>query len=426
VVSKTIAISVEGIHTSDSALPLAESLYLVLGFFSMAFPTGSILGLNFKAILLLGIFALVAMEVRDQPWGDHRRRAVLILGLASFVLAVEAALSLSRGNEPALVVGQFREFLTAATLIASGFFLFGNCPDGYARVARAMLLGAAAYSIAKIGALALIISGQRSFVEVSDAAQSVFGQQVMGLEFEGSLPRFHMGQDLALPFVVYFGLNIPAPKMWARLNWVLASLIVLGVVASLSRYLWLVIAVVALLAWGSWLGRHRGVAVLVLAVTVGGMLWLAEGTEMGRATIQVRFQGDASSGGDDVRVEQNEVLVSEFLRRPLLGKGMGAYVDRLIRSDSAAYSYENQWVALLMQLGVVGGGLLALFPAWLMVRLFRRGPGFSGWSACVVCALFLGQGFFNPTLTTSASAMVLLCFTLLATGAGPGRLSSEV
>ncbi|MGA8891045.1 MAG: hypothetical protein WB493_05715 [Anaeromyxobacteraceae bacterium] len=404
-------------------LPGTEALFLLLAGVSAALPTGSVLGINVKAILLLLITVALALELRGRPWTEPGRRVAVVLVVAVFFLALEATFALSRGNEVPLVLGQFRELLTTAVLVAGGIFLFARWGDGFPRFAQAMFLGASAYSIAKLAALALILSGQRSFAEISDGAQAVFGQQVMGLEFEGSLPRFHMGQDLGMPFILYLGLAAPSPGPWTRWNRFLAPVIALGVVASLSRYLWFALAVVGLVAWWRTLLRHPAIAVGALATVLVAMAWVVAGTEMGQSTVTARFQSDASTGGDDVRDEQRELLIAEFLRRPLVGKGMGSYVASLIRSDDAPYSYENQWTALLMQFGLLGSAVILLFPAWLMRGLLRRGPGPTGWSAAVVFAVFLGQGFFNPTLTSSASAMVFLGFALLAAQVPPVPLS---
>jgi hypothetical protein len=340
---------------------------------------------------------------------------------ATLFLFVATTWALAKGNEPAVALMQAREFLIFVGVLAAGLYLYRGVPDGFGRVARALLLGGAAYSLAKLVALGLFLSGMLDLGDLTDVAEAVFGQRVARLEVEGSLPRIHMGQDLALPFVLYFALASFKSSRVSRLDAILVGLVGFGVVISLSRYLWFTLALVLLLAWWRALLRHPRAAVAAMLVGGAFATWIVLGTEMGRSTIEVRVFSAASTIGDEIRDEQRDMLAEEFRRHPILGKGMGGYSGRLIRSEEAPYSYENQWSALRMQFGIVGLGILIVAPLLWLARLLRAGPGLRGWSAAAVYVAFLGQGFFNPTLTSSTSAAVFLAFALLADGNRPAE-----
>jgi hypothetical protein len=135
--------------------------------------------------------------------------AVILLA-AVFFLTLEVVFALARGNETPLAIARFRELLTTTVLVAGGFFLFGHRDDGFPRFAQAMFVGAAVHSLAKLAALDLILSGQGSFAKASDRTHAQSGPQVMGLELEGSLPRFHMGQGPGHPVRPVPGAGGPA------------------------------------------------------------------------------------------------------------------------------------------------------------------------------------------------------------------------
>ena len=44
--------------------------------------------------------------------------------------------------------------------------------------------------------------------------------------------------------------------------------------------------------------------------------------------------------------------MNELESTPILGRGLGGYVENLVRDGIIQYSYEVQWVAFLMQFGL--------------------------------------------------------------------------
>jgi hypothetical protein len=59
-------------------------------------------------------------------------------------------------------------------------------------------------------------------------------------------------------------------------------------------------------------------------------------------------------GSDDIRFNQSSVLLTEFQGYPVFGKGMGATVSSIVRSEVAPYSFEQFMLSLLMKFGLVG------------------------------------------------------------------------
>jgi hypothetical protein len=396
---------------AEPVMPWSKRAFTVLAAVAVALPTGSFLGLNVKwalaslLIVCLGVELLLGL-------GRGKSQRALATGLAGFSLCAVAALySAARGNSPALVLAQTTELLTMTGLVSVGYFLFREDERGFSGLVDALLLGAGVMSLVKLTGLGLLLTGALDFEGLSDLAETIFGQEVRGLNFDGSLPRLSIGSDLALPFVVYLGIRD------RRLGWIgrgLVAIIVLSVVLSLTRYLWLAIGVVLVLTVGSHLWRHAKAALGTAVVLIGSGVFMISHTDMGQATIEARFLSEANLGGDDVRVEQSTVLFQEFLHTPVLGKGLGSYAPDLVRSESAPYSYENQWLALAMQLGICGLSAILLLPAWILFMQRGLVPATLGTVDSIVFVLFLLQGFTNPTLTTSPSAMVVLAFAVAA------------
>ena len=97
----------------------------------------------------------------------------------------------------------------------------------------------------------------------------------------------------------------------------------------------------------------------------------------------------------------------------LLGKGLGASSDSLIRFADMPWYYELQWLSFVAQFGVVGFSVilgLALFPVFMV--LFR-GLTYFSFSVLIIYFLWLGVGIFNGFMLTSSAGVIFLFFILL-------------
>lgn len=89
------------------------------------------------------------------------------------------------------------------------------------------------------------------------------------------------------------------------------------------------------------------------------------------------FLGQEASSG--LRYEQALALWGAFENSPLIGQGLGATVH-VIRSDEQPWAYELWYIALLMNVGLVGFCVYAIGVGWVVVRgstLAQRDPEFA-------------------------------------------------
>jgi len=70
--------------------------------------------------------------------------------------------------------------------------------------------------------------------------------------------------------------------------------------------------------------------------------------------IETRFNSNMTEYSDSFRDIQKVFLSSGFAENPLLGHGAGSYVREYIRSDSAPYSYELEYLSFFYQFGILG------------------------------------------------------------------------
>lgn len=79
-----------------------------------------------------------------------------------------------------------------------------------------------------------------------------------------------------------------------------------------------------------------------------------------KGLIVERFVGDATKYSDDIRLNQKKAIMNEIENSIVIGKGIGSYADELIRSEINKYSYELEYLAFIMQFGVIGFILLII------------------------------------------------------------------
>lgn len=163
---------------------------------------------------------------------------------------------------------------------------------------------------------------------------------------------------LLLPFVLFYK-NLTSFKA----GWTL--LLLLAIYATGTRsFLYASFLIVAMSVW-----RHRPwVFLMSLPLVLVGVVSSAHMLD-GIRVFDVLSEFESESA----RFEQFFSLMRLFADYPVLGAGFGAQAD-ILRSETAPYSYELTYVALLSKVGVVGILGFGVGVVYLMQAAFRRFP----------------------------------------------------
>lgn len=229
----------------------------------------------------------------------------------------------------------------------------------------------------------------------------------------GNLSRLQTSVDIITPFLLFFVLQNKFLKLDLSRRFVFLYLLVSipAIFLSFSRFLYGVAVVSALLYWFSLNFTHSlRVLILMLILGIFGLAWV--GMDKVQILIYERFFSYDNKMSDQVRVDQINALMNELEKVPILGKGMGGYVENLVRDGMIQYSYEVQWVAFLMQFGLLGFMFLLIPVLLICYKLFL--PPFSrvklGFLA--LFCVWLLSGFTNPFLISLTSGIVYSIFLL--------------
>jgi hypothetical protein len=111
-------------------------------------------------------------------------------------------------------------------------------------------------------------------------------------------------------------------------------------------------------------------------------------------------------------MQQIQALYREFDQAPLLGKGLGAYAVDNIRDFQLKHYYEVQWMAFLMQFGLLGV-LLLMIPLGMVSYRYCLAPfSMQKLSFLLMFFLWIFSGFTNPFLLSLTSGIVYTLFLL--------------
>lgn len=153
----------------------------------------------------------------------------------------------------------------------------------------------------------------------------------------------------------------------------------------------------------------RTILIGALLVLVPLLLLLALDSQW----LLTRFNFTADDPSTRERFLQVPALLERIAARPVFGNGFGAFA-RVIRSHERPFSYEVDFLATLMKLGIVGG--VAYFGTYLfMLDKGRRSGGMLGYILFSVGLSFL---FYmgtngNSAMSTDASVFHMFIFLLI-------------
>jgi O-antigen ligase len=204
---------------------------------------------------------------------------------------------------------------------------------------------------------------------------------------------------------VYIG---PMPGGEYRVMWIVVMVFPFAILALVSSQIWWVWNSVFILAAVASNTRAVVLGVLLataavasvrfrlhwLTVTAVGLLFVAGIIQAAPNTRLVEFSEVLEAG--DPRFDQAQSLLIAFESSPLFGIGFGGSAE-VVRSESASFSYELTYFALLAKVGLVGM-LLIVWWFVLQMRKVMKLPRLTRVIALAAVLCFLGVTSTNPYL----------------------------
>lgn len=322
-----------------------------------------------------------------------------------------------------LVIGQVRDvtennpfdqfkvfFITLSVIFVTLYWLDEKAGLGK-KILKAAIYTNFLYSFMKVAFVCLHLLHIISIFEL----MRLTGVRFMTMGIYGQLMRMQTSVDIITPFLLFFvlqsdrlGLNLK-PKfklLYIAISW-------LSIFLSFSRYLMFVGLLSHMLYWSTLhLSRiMTGICLLFTTILIGMSII---GFDVSWQIIERRFFSQDNFQSDQTRVHQVNALMEEQAEYCYFGKGLGGYTKNCIRDHILKHSYEVQWVAFLMQFGLVGILFLLIPPGIICWKLIYGKITRIRLSFLMLFGVWLMSGFTNPLLISMNSGIIYSLFLIIA------------
>lgn len=316
------------------------------------------------------------------------------------------------GQDPLVPSGQFDQFKVFMTTLFVPFAAFYLLEDGLLTpqtILRTAIYSQAVYCTVKVFLMVLHllkVINVWTFMHYT-------GLRFMSMAIVGDVGRIQTSVDILTPFLVYFVLMSDKMQLglspWVRRYFLFISLG--STFLSFSRYLMAVYAASVFL-YGLTLPLLKQTKFWIATAIVLTAMVFAAGPEKVWKAVEMRLFSDNNYQSDAERRVQINALMDQCDRYPFLGTGLGGYTKECIRDHALPHAYEVQWVAFLMQFGLIG--ILVLLAPLSYIGFKILYPSFNRFSLALFALylLWLLSGFTNPFLISLTSGIAYTLFLI--------------
>lgn len=384
--------------------------YLVLLIVGMIIPSDGSHGiLSIKSVAFIGstvsllIYALFYCRLNRV-----QIKQMLFLSAAVSFLTIWVVISLVQGEtQISSMTDQFKLFVLTISVAAMSLFIAEEKLLSYQTFLKIIIYSNFFYSVFKLVIVGLYFFGVLDL----QFFLSKIGIRYMTMAIYGNMTRLQTSVDIVTPFLLFFVLQSKQLQVSFSRPFKFCYLVVsvFSIFLSFSRFLLGITFAGLFLYWCNRqvIGKMK-VLLTVLIVGVLAVSWM--GMERVQSIVEMRFFSIGTKDSDAVRTRQINVLLSEFEEYPLLGKGIGAYSETMIRDAINFHSYEVQWVAFLMQFGLFGIACILIPLWWIGLQYWRSPLSLMKFSCFCIYLLWLVSGFFNPFLISLTSGIIYALF----------------
>lgn len=305
------------------------------------------------------------------------------------------------------LLGQAKLFIITAFVPLSLAYLMDGKKLSFSTFVKTAIYTNFFYSLTKIS---LVLLHFLKVINLIDLMQKV-GLRYMSMGIIGDIGRMQTSVDVLTPFYLYFVLSaslwgVHFSKGFTRLYLIISWL---SIGFSFSRVFIFCGLMAHLMVWITKREKPFFIS-CIQALLISGLLIVSAGPEKVYKVFERRFLSEDSSRSDSIRERQITALIEDFEEQPFLGKGMGGHSEIMIRDRNIKYSYEVQWVAFLMQFGLVGIFIIGSFLLLFTYIILKPPIDLPHLGLFGMFLLWLGAGFTNPFLISLPSGIIYAFF----------------
>lgn len=363
--------------------------------------------LTFFAAAFSFIFFLIGNRTYN---ASQLKATTIILFSISFLIFWYVVGAEQDPLRPSGQLDQFKVFLITLFVPFVTYYIVQQKLITSQRIIRVVIKANFAYCLTKITLMLLHVLGVLNIWVLMQKT----GLRYMSMEIFGSIGRIQTSVDIVTPFIVYFvlqseSLGIHLSKKF-KYTYFIVSL--LSNFLSFSRFLLFVFLISVFFYWMTIkLANRIKILIIAFMAMVVGVIVITPDKVM--SVVEKRLFSKDNYYSDRTRHDQIAALMDGCHEDPFLGKGLGGYNPNCIRDHLLPHAYEVQWVAFLMQFGVVGIILLLIPIGIISFRMLEPPVTVLRATFFLLFGLWLLSGFTNPFLISLTSGIVYGLFILV-------------
>ncbi len=402
-------------NTTEAKIPLSAWPFLAMIVIGLLVPsTGGHSLLNPKSLILPpALFCTLFHAARRDRL--QRREVITFLIAGGLLLLLAAAFCIFVANHPYdtldSTADQFKVFVItiSTTTMVVYWYLSRDLP--FPTFLKTILWANMLFSLVKIGFVIGMVMGWLTIQHLM-----IVGSATMTTGMAGGLMRLQMSTDIPTPFLLFFALMAPQlhVKLSKSFSVCYVTTAIIAIFFSYSRFLWAVAAAGCLIylvttATAVLLLRRLTVLIVLIGVSTAYL-----GLEVTEELLYKRFLSEETQASDEVRVIQTEALLNSFEEAPFLGEGLGSHAAGSIRNAANPYLYEVQWLAFLMQFGILGFLCLLTVTASIGFAYLHHPIALLQIAFLGMYGLWLLSGLTNPFMISLNSGTLFGLFLICA------------
>lgn len=399
------------------------SVYILI-LICVVLPTGLIFDFKIKVLSSVISVFLFIIDFIISPYFNKKLLATILYFFCFLIFYF--ILTLLNGNDYVSAFSQLNALTATILLIILPMHLIYKKYVETSSMLVNIILYTLIYSSIKIVLEVLYIVRILSTTDIVLSLTTIFGYEPIYLEFAGFL-RINLPSDFLLPVLL---IVISAQKhLNIRLNSYFSIFCATNFLASIfigySRYLWFLSFFALLISFYYFLEdfnlvkNKKRVLLSIFGTTVMAsiaLLMLMQHSDVLNPLVDLineRYTGSSAEESDSIRITMQQKLFDQFLQFPIFGSGLGAYPHDYIRFPELPWNYELQWLALLMQFGILGILIISLYIFQYLIFVLKMKYPMNIF-LCLLFIIWLSTGFFNCFLITSSAGVLYLIFIIIS------------
>lgn len=360
-----------------------------------------------NAAFFFGVYYITRLKLSyPQTWAFTFILATLTFFGMWYMVGIDQNPLIASGQ-----LDQFKVFMTTLFIPFAGFYLMQEKLIRPQKIFEIAIKASFVYCSIKVLLMGLHLFGVISVWSVMHKT----GLRFMSMNIIGEVGRIQTSVDIATPYLVFFALQnerlgINISNRFRLLYLMIAAF---STFLSFSRLLIFAYALGVFLH-GLTLEVKDQVKLWILTAILIIVAVIMAGPQKVEQVVEKRLFSTDNYQSDATRREQIEAMMGACDESPLLGKGLGGYTQACVRDVTLPHAYEVQWIAFLMQFGVLGLCLILLPIFYIGWKLIELPLTISKLCYFTLYSLWLVSGFTNPFLISLTSGFIYLFFLAAA------------